>query len=451
VYSTDPADLFAQLYDALPERLFAHDEGAEDWLVDEAVAEIAADVEHEVVVTGRLSEETTGRFLDVEEEDRNRFAILTGLDHAFLQADLVTGTYDESELVEVTLRYLETGRLNTDSVSGAVLPKIAVPAQDHLLPESLRDAFGAIVRVPAETQLAVQQVLIERWPSRTMREAGFFVAALPAFGREAALEVERIAGSPSSYRLRLTDTGREDQWVRERLAALDAAGAFVAVLPELALTPALLTAWRENCRATIRTPGNPLRWIVLGSGPEHDQRDVRPHNRAVIVERETGKILWHQDKQYRFQLEPQMIERWALVGQLGTGPLEEWISVGGSMVVAEAPGFRGSVLICEDLTQLDTVGATVRAWNVSHAFCPIFSQAIRRYRWENQHGAWLLAHAGVQIVVCNSKWLGDTEPELSEPPGDVLAISNDVRLEETESPLEPVILRFTEHGVFVLQ
>lgn len=160
--------------------------------------------------------------------------------------------------------------------------------------------------------------------------------------------------------------------------------------------------------------------------------------------------MWEQAKQYRFQLEQSHIDRWDL-NVLGPGPLEEWISVGLGMVVAEAPGLRVSVVICEDLTELDTVGTTLQQWGVSHALCPIFSQAIRRHRWEHQHGAWLLGHAGIQLVVCNSKWIGDVEPKLAEPSGDVLAISTTVELESAADPLEPVVVRFTEHGVFVQQ
>lgn len=351
-------------------------------------------------------------------------------------------------LTELTLRYLETGRLNTDVVQGAVLPKVAVPAQDHLLPESLRDAFSAVIRVAPDTPIAGAQELLDTWPSRTARENGLLIAALPAFDRTTSFEIERIERPVASYRVRIGTIADSESWVAERLEILDAAGSHIALLPELALTPALLAEWRKVCRVTELLPGNRLRWIVLGSGPETDNRGVRPRNRAVVIDRATGEVLWQQDKQYRFQLEQSHIDRWGL-GELGQGPLEEWITVGASVTIAEAPGLRATVIVCEDLTELDTVGATIKAWGTSHAFCPIFSQAIRRYRWENQHGAWLLGHAGVQLVVCNSKWVGDAEPDFAEPCGDVLAISGDVRLERADGPLGTIVIRFTEHGVFI--
>ena len=449
MYSTDPADLFSQLYDELPEHLFAAAEEAEEWLYDPSVEEIASDVEHEAVVSGQLSEATVERLLNVIEVDRNRFAILLGLDRAFLQANLIAGTYDESALVELTLRYLETGRLSTAESSGALLPRIAVPGQDHLIPQTLRDVFVGVVRVPAASPVGVEHVVLEDWPSRAVRETGLFIAAQPAFDGTANLIAERVDTDPPAYRLRLNHDDAATEWVRERLAAIDATRGILALLPEMSLTPLLLEAWREACATTPRPIGSRLGWIVVGSGPEHDDPTTRPRNRAVVIERATGRIAWHQDKQYRFPMSDEIIRRWGLHERLGEGPLEEWITVGPQLVVAEAPGFRAAVLVCEDLTELDTVGVTCRDWGVSNAFCPIFSHAIRKYRWERQHALWLEQAIGLQTVVCNSQYIGDVEND-GLAAGDVLALGSSVELATQRSCLEPVVVRFTEHGVFLV-
>src|SRR4051812_31004239 len=94
-YLTDPADLFAFLYDALPERLFAENEDAEGWLYDGVVADIASLVEGEVAESGRLSLDSLNRFaIDVEDQQRGCFAVLLGLDRSLQQADPETGTFD---------------------------------------------------------------------------------------------------------------------------------------------------------------------------------------------------------------------------------------------------------------------------------------------------------------------------------------------------------------------
>ena len=449
MYSDDPADLFSQLFDELPDRIFAEGQEAEAWLDDEAVAEIASEVEREVVGTGRLSQESSQRFLDVEQADRNRFAVLRGLDLAFQQADLVAGSYDNGGLAELTLRYLETGRLSTSEVQGAVLPKLAVPAQEHLIPESLADAFSAVVRAKPDTPIPVEQALLDDWPSRTVRESGLYVAALPAFDRDETLDVTRVEGPPPAYRLRLLDPVDLETWVQARLEALDASSAQIALLPELALNPALQRAWSEACRTTPPPAGSALQVIVIGSGAEHHDA-CRPHNRAVAINRITGEVLWMQDKLFRFQLEDAIVQRWSLNEALGAGPLEEWIDVGDQLTVAEAPGFRAVVAICEDLTQHHHVGRTAAEWGVTLALCPIFSQAIRRFRWEEQHAGWLHQAAGIQTIVCNSQWVGDAEDHFNDPVGDVLVVGHDRLLAEQLDKTQPVVVRFTEHAAVLL-
>jgi predicted amidohydrolase len=446
VYSTDPADLFSQLYDKIPERLFALDGEAEDWLLERSVLEIASEVEHEALQTGLVSETTVERFLNVEQVDRNIFAILRGLDLAFQQPDLLSGTSDAGGMTSVMLRYLETGRFSTAQISGAVVPKYADPGQDHLIPETLGAAFSALVRVPADTPLPVTHQLLEYWPARTTRERGLYIAALPAFDRNDSLIIQRVEDPVPSYRLRLEDPADAQAWVRTRLRSLDESGAFVGLLPEAALNPVLLPIWQEACHRTPRPAGTHLQWLAVGTGPEHDTAGQRPYNRAVVLDRVTGDIVWTQDKQFRFQLEDNMIERWSLRDELGHGPLEEWVNAGAGLTVVEAPGFRAAIAICEDIGQFLLVGATAIAWGVNYVFCPIFSQAIRRYRWEQQAASALFTDAGIRTIVCNSKWVGDVEFDPDVPSGDVLAFGPDAILAEAQYPTVPVIVRFTEAG-----
>jgi predicted amidohydrolase len=452
-YPTDPADLFAVLYDSLPERLFALDGEAEDWLVDDAVSEIAALVEGEVAQSGRLSSDSLERFaVDVDQEERGRFAVMLGLDRAMEQLDLTAGTPDSGPLVELELRYLELGRLNTEAVAGAVLPKIVSPAQEHLLPESLREAFSAVIRVPADSAVPVRHhVNPDAWIRRGVRDGGLFVGVMPAFDRVDPLIVERVDGSAASaYRLRLEDTGNERDWVEQRLTEIDQSGAQIVVLPEVALTPPLLAAWQTAMRASAQAAGRAVRWVVVGSGPERDDEGERPHNRAVVLDRASGSVVWQQDKQFRFQLESNIIRRWGLEEQLGEGPLEEWITPGAELVVVETPGIRLAIAICEDLEELDTVGAAARDWGVSHLLVPIFSQKIRRHRWEDKSAGWLLQHGGIRTVVVNSHWVGDVDPQADEEPVDALAVADETLPVAIEPTTGIAVFRFTADGVFLV-
>lgn len=449
MFFEDAADLFAQLYDTLPERLFAEDEEAEAWLDDEDVADIAASIETEAVEIGCVSAGLVERFLTVEQVERNTFAILLGLDRAFMQVDLTTATRDSAGVSELAARYLETGRYSTTAVEGAVVPKIVAPAQEHLIPQSMREAFAAVIRVPAGLPVKVDYEVLRVWPTRTEREAGLYVAAMPAFDRNELLLARRIPGPPACYSLRLQTPEDPLAWVHARLEALDATEAFVAVLPELAVTPELVGAWRTACQQTPAVDSR-LRAIVIGSGPDCADEQVRPHNRAVVIDRATGEVLWHQDKQFRFQLEQDILDRWNL-DELAPGPLEEWIIAGGELTVREAPGLRMTILVCEDLTELQTVGQAVAQLGVSHALCPVFSQAIRRYRWEQNHAGWLSQNAGVQTIVCNSQYIGDVEPDAEDPCGDVLVVSDEIKLAPQSGCVEPILIRLTEHGAYLTE
>jgi predicted amidohydrolase len=453
VYSTDPANLFCQLYDTLPERLFAVEAEAEGWLGHHNVEEVASLVEDEVLQSGQLSGDSIERYvLGVTEIERATFAVLLGLDRAFSAVDLVTATYDESALVDLVLRYVETGRLSTADVEGALVPRIVSPAQEHLLPQSRREAFANVLRIGA-TPVPVEHVLLEptHWFSRTLRDAGLYCGCLPAFDRDAPFTVARAEHlGRSCYRLRLEDPADSRRWITERLAELDDSGAQVGLLPEMALTPVLLQAWIETLREQPPLPGTSLRWIIIGSGPVDEAEQSPPHNRCVVLARAGGEVLWQQDKQYRFQLEPRLIERWGLVDHLDSETREEWITAGDHLVVVETPGVRAAIFVCEDLSEIMTLGVTAAEWGVSHALVPIFSQAIRRHRWEQRDASHLLQGAGTRSLVANSLWVGDADPTASGTPGDALAVSDQVRLCAANGPLDVMVFRFTEHGAFAI-
>jgi hypothetical protein len=86
---------------------------------------------------------------------------------------------------------METGRFNTDQIEGVVLPKLVAPGQEQLIPESLREAF-TVIRVAACSPIPVEHTVFEASPSRTVRETGFFVSALPAFHASENLTIERV-------------------------------------------------------------------------------------------------------------------------------------------------------------------------------------------------------------------------------------------------------------------
>src|SRR6188472_270417 len=146
----DYADLFCALLDGLPDAEFRT--RGEEWMAEPAVREIAREIER-AAVAGTLGEsEVLGRVdaSPAEQRPRARFGALRGLDAALAHANPLIGEAPPPPLAEYALRYAETGRLDSGAVPGGLLPRFATPGRRGQLPDALTDAFGSVVRVPAD-------------------------------------------------------------------------------------------------------------------------------------------------------------------------------------------------------------------------------------------------------------------------------------------------------------
>ncbi len=132
--SEDYADLFCEVFDGIDAAEF-HANG-EGWLLDRGVQAAGAEVE-EAALAGRPVEIS------------HPFAALLGLDAALARANPLLGGSPPPALSEYALRYAESGRFDSGAGPGALLPRFARPGRRGQLPESLADAFGALVRVQA--------------------------------------------------------------------------------------------------------------------------------------------------------------------------------------------------------------------------------------------------------------------------------------------------------------
>ena len=83
-FSAEPADLFVQLYDAIPDDVF---EGwtATRWYAAERVRREANEIAESVLASGTLDPARTARIVAAR-GDRGRFVILLGLDVALAHA-----------------------------------------------------------------------------------------------------------------------------------------------------------------------------------------------------------------------------------------------------------------------------------------------------------------------------------------------------------------------------
>ncbi|WP_199509688.1 hypothetical protein [Nucisporomicrobium flavum] len=409
--STDPAHLFMQLYDLLPEDVFLHGDAME-WLADPDARRRAARIGDEVLAHG-LADHQLLAGIAAENHGwlgaRGIFVLLRGLDDALWYVNPFNPIIDRGGLDWLSTRYLTTGRLNDDQqIPGALLPRCAFPGEPRGRGHKA-DHF-AVHRVPPEylrAKLNYARVGNENDPC-FLPEQEVKIACAPFLRDFAELRITYGHNNGvAKYRLAPMDAAEiNGRGIRERMACvlrkMDRAGAQIGVLPEGCLSKDMLETWRDVATGTASKDSSvtPLRWLILGSGPV-DGGDP-PHNRAVLIDRRLGDTLLIHDKLERFTLDQEQVRTWKLPPPPAALPLLEDISCGSKLSVLESSLGRLAILICQDLTAVsgwEREGASI---GLSHLFVPVFSKPIRRYRWEHNAAADLANHHGTWVVVSNS-------------------------------------------------
>jgi predicted amidohydrolase len=403
-YPSDPADLFAHLVGELDPRGFDRVETLA-WVRDERARDIADILEEAALDKDGISSESIEELFDVVDEDDYAprvFAVLLGLDRALMYANPYFGSFDQGALTTVALRYALTGKLNTDSTSGVLLPRCAFPGRRSYTPNSLNDAFQSVMWVPAGDWDRTDQVRIPTRNdlTRRERERGVQVVCVPVLVD--ADELRWAVDSRNGARFYAIGPGPDATLkgrVRELLAALDASGAEIALLPELSLDQELLQEWREALDARAPESGE-LKWLIIGTG------NVGPEgkrvNRCVVLDRVTGETVLEQDKIYPFTLTEEQLEDWRLKEFLGDSAVEEDIASGRRVRVAESRVGRLVVLICEDLARLMDLGLALRSQGISHVFSPVFSKETLPHHWEHDMAMQYANEAGAAVIIANS-------------------------------------------------
>src|SRR3954467_2355747 len=254
----DHADLFCELFDRLEFAEF-HAE-SEAWMGDGGVGATAAAVEQAAL---------GGRPVATPEGSRETFAVLLGLDAALAHANPLLGEAAPPPLTEYALRYVESGRFDSGSLPGALLPRFARPGRRGQLPDDLADAFGSVVRVNSAGWDACDHAALAARSrlTRPEREAGLRVAAAPMIREPDELDwqVEERSGL-RFYRIRPADREPTRARVERVIAAWDEQDVAIGVAPELSLSRPLLERWQVALRERVRAATSRLRLVVAGSG-----------------------------------------------------------------------------------------------------------------------------------------------------------------------------------------
>ena len=389
--SDDYADRFCELFDRLDAAEF-HAEG-EAWMADAEVASTAARVEQAVL---------GGEPAPAPDGGRETFAVLLGLDAALAHANPLLGAAAPPALTECALRYAESGRFDSGSVPGALLPRFARPGRRGQLPDDPADAFGSVVRVSSAGWEACDHIALPARSrlTRPEREAGLRVATAPMIREpdELEWEVQERSGL-RFYRIHPADREPMRARVERVITAWDEHDVAIGVAPELCLSRALLEHWQVALRERAGAGTSRLRLVVAGSG--NVDGCSPPANEAVLLDARTGEVLVRQRKVHPFNFSHADLELWGLADRL-TGPIDEDLSRGRRVCVMEAGGARLAILVCEDLARLHAFAGALHAHGVSLLLVPVFARPTKDRRWERARAEVYSDAIGSSVVVANS-------------------------------------------------
>lgn len=395
--SGDLADAFCALYDQIDRASFRR--AAERWHVDAALRAVGAEVER-AALDGRL--DLAELLRRCQGDGARGYAGARGLDAALAHVNPASAAIPPGPLEEYALRYAETGRLDSGGVGGGLLPRFVRPGREGQLPDELREAFTAVVRVAAGEWDACAHVMLPAWArlQRPDRERGVRIATTPLIADPDELEwrvVER-AGL-RFYRIAPADRRATRDRIARIVAGFDEHGAAIALAPELCLTRALLHEWQAALAERAAAAGSALRLVLVGTGNVDDSDP--PGNTAVVLDGQTGEPLARQGKVYPFNLRPGDVELWGLDGRLPT-PIDEDLWPAEAIAIIEAGGARLAILVCEDLARLAAFAPRLCAHGVSHILVPVFARPTKDRRWERARAETYSDSTGSSIVVANS-------------------------------------------------
>lgn len=413
-YPAGPADLFVHLYDAIPDEVFRGWTAAR-WYADDRVRREADEIAGTVLEHGALDPEETARIIS-RHGDRGAFTILLGLDAALAHASPYGPYYDAPALAGVLVNYLTEGKLNGPGTTGALLPRCAFPGRPRGK-RSKAEFFGVHRVGQAEWDRVDHAILPAVNDPHFSRDEPIAVGCAPVLETYDDVDIafEERHGL-TVYRLRPMDSSGLRSRIKAIVRRLDESGAQLAVMPEASLSDGLLEHWKEVAFDTAARDRDrrPLRFLLLGSGPLGGGDP--PPNRAVLLDRWTGREILVQDKLSGFTLTAGQMRLWRLPDAPSAGTAVEYMRPGARIGVLDSSLGRLAVLICEDLGRTAGWERELEACGVSHLLVPIFSKPILEHRWEDQGAERQVTALGSWVTVSNSLAVGAAVPD-DELPG----------------------------------
>ncbi|MGI5374531.1 hypothetical protein ACQEV2_09855 [Streptomyces sp. CA-251387] len=413
----DPADLFVLLYDTLPTQYFSN-HTARKWFKDQKVRKRAELVCEDVLSDGFASVPLI-RDIIAEHGDEGVFSVLMGLDRSFEVAGLYAGETATPAMADIGWRYLSTSSLNTNTKhAGLLLPRYTRPSRVVAAWTRKADFFSVHRVTPADCEGIWHGGILENEPGFPGKAIA--VGSAPLLERHTDLKFE----FPEDADIGLYRISPADDELLPRidvvLRNLEASGAEIGVLPEYTMSEDLIKHW-DTLLHNDPAPNSKLQWILIGTGPVAAGPvgsgplgtgplgcSDPPPNRAMMVDRQTARVLWWQDKMAGFTLGEGQAAEWQLPGRPKHEPAAEDITHGEKVAVLETALGRVAILICEDIKQSATWLGKCQAFGVSHIFVPLFASPISKQqrRWERDAAEHCVEQLGTWVVLANSLAVG---------------------------------------------
>src|SRR5690349_1901907 len=396
-HPADPAALFIELYDQLPEEVFLRPD-PEVWKRDPDVQRHARRMCDYIQEFGEAEPRQVQEIID-KDGHRGVFAVLRGIDLALEIINPWFPSFLYGNLAELTSRYAQTGRLNASAADGALLPRAAYPNRPKA-PGGKASYFG-LHRVTPQSWARISHEML---PAR--REPSFPAGEPVQVGCAPLLETfDDVKFDPAlpvgydAFSLEPVDSRPLRKRISSVISRLDDSGAAIGVIPEGTLTDGLQEFWKKEAVRTA-APSKSLRWLLVGTGALGGGDP--PPNRAVLIDRRSVKEILSQDKLAAFVLSVTQASEWKVPGEPIGHSVAEHITRGSEIKVLETSLGRLAIVICEDLSQSAGWKRELIECGISHLFVPIFSKPIMPYRWVGQAAEHLITDTGAWVIVANS-------------------------------------------------
>lgn len=346
-------------------------------------------------------------------ESKRAAAELLAIDKFILEAHPAHYRGGGNQVVERLARAQRARGWYNEAGPGLAIPRLSRPPnREPLIPASYEALFANVCWVPPSSAEKVDFAGLDLSHDLAAQAAvgPVRIAFSALVGQDDVVFSAAERHGHTVMRVGPKDSTEMRARIASVVAEVDRRGADILLLPEACLSPFLLDTWRGVLASPSRE-GTDLQMVLVGSG-DLGQVDP-PENTAVMLDGQTGELLWQQSKIKPFVIEADERDLYpAPVPEVGR--LDEDLTPGKDLVIRDSRTGRLAIFICEDLKYSTRLGALAHDFQVTLVFNPVMSRPLRDRRWASRAAESLVDNIGAVILSVNSlvypQLCGETGP-----------------------------------------